>query len=145
MLKESDSSLEYIDQDSLEAFNYDVDNSLNSPNSPFSLPVALTSSTDIRVASPPLFLPSFPKFSFNPEFESFSSPGRIVKEEPRSDKIDESRLTSLIDKPELAPSTSEKAFCYYPSPPKSLQKPKKKPSRRNILYIYKDKSALVEQ
>ncbi|MBW0554477.1 hypothetical protein O181_094192 [Austropuccinia psidii MF-1] len=110
MLNGSDYSLEYIDQDSLEALNSNIENSLNPQDSPFNLPVAFTSSPDIKLASPPLFLPSFPTFSLNPEFESLSSPGRIIKEEPKSNKIDESHLTSLIDQPKLAPSTSNKDF-----------------------------------
>ncbi|MBW0581413.1 hypothetical protein O181_121128 [Austropuccinia psidii MF-1] len=99
-------------------------NSLNPPDSPFNLPVAFTSSPDVELSSPPLFLPASPTFSLNPEFKSSSSPGRIVKEEPRSDKIDESGLTSFINQPELAPSTSNKTCCYSPSPPKSPKKTK---------------------
>ncbi|MBW0583276.1 hypothetical protein O181_122991 [Austropuccinia psidii MF-1] len=126
MLNGSDSSLEYLDQDSLETFNFNRESSLNPPDSPFSFLVAFTSSPDVKLASPPLFLPSSPTFLLYSEFKSSYSPGRIVKEEPRSDKIDESGLTSFINKPELAPSTSNKAFCYSPSPPKSLKKQNKK-------------------
>ncbi|MBW0571205.1 hypothetical protein O181_110920, partial [Austropuccinia psidii MF-1] len=126
MFNGSDSSLEYLDQDSLVTFNFNGENSLNPPNSPFNFPVAFTSSPYVKVASPPLFLPSSPTFSLNPEFKLSSSPGKIVKEEPRSDKIDESGLTSFINQPELAPSTSNKALCYSPSPPKSLKKKNKK-------------------
>ncbi|MBW0586152.1 hypothetical protein O181_125867 [Austropuccinia psidii MF-1] len=89
MFNGSDSSLEYLDQDSLETFNVNVENSLNPPDSPFNLPVAFTSSPDVKLASPPLFLPSSPTFSLDPEFKSSSSPGRIIKEEPRLDEIDE--------------------------------------------------------
>ncbi|MBW0539236.1 hypothetical protein O181_078951 [Austropuccinia psidii MF-1] len=122
----SDSSLEYLDQYLLEEFNFNVENSFNPPDSPFNLPVAFTSSPDIKLASPPLILHSSPTLLFNPELKSSSSPGRIIKEEPRSEKIDESLLASLIHQPELAPSTSNKACCYSPSPPNSLKNPKKK-------------------
>ncbi|MBW0563229.1 hypothetical protein O181_102944 [Austropuccinia psidii MF-1] len=57
MLHGYDSSLEYFDQDSLQAFNSNVENSLNPPDSPFNLPVAFNSSLDIKLASPPFFLP----------------------------------------------------------------------------------------
>ncbi|MBW0581672.1 hypothetical protein O181_121387 [Austropuccinia psidii MF-1] len=112
MLNGSDSSLEYLDQYSLETFNFNRENSLNPPDSPFNFPVAFTSSPDVKLASPPLFLPSSPTFLLNPQFRSSPSPGRIVKEEPRLDEIDESGLTSFIDQPELAPFTSNKDFCY---------------------------------
>ncbi|MBW0590689.1 hypothetical protein O181_130404 [Austropuccinia psidii MF-1] len=133
MLNGSDSSLEYLDQDSLETFNFNIENSLNPPDSPFSLPVAFNSSPDVKLASPPLFLPSSPTFLLNPEFKSSSSPGRIIKEELRSNKINESSLTSFIDHPELAPSTSNKAFCYSPSPTKFLKKQNKKFFKEKIL------------
>ncbi|MBW0582380.1 hypothetical protein O181_122095 [Austropuccinia psidii MF-1] len=126
MFNGSDSSLEYLDQDSLETFNFNVENSLNPPDSPFNLPVAFTSSPDVKLASPPLLLHSSPTFLLNPEFKSSSSPGRIIKEEPRSNKINDSGLTSFIYHPELSPYTSNKACCYYPSPPKSLKKQNKK-------------------
>ncbi|MBW0576320.1 hypothetical protein O181_116035 [Austropuccinia psidii MF-1] len=142
MFNGSDSSLEYLDQDSLETFNLNIENSLNPPDSSFNLPVAFTSSPDFKLASPPLFLPSSPTFSLNPEFKSSSSPGRIVKEEPRSYKTDESGLTSFINQPELAPSTSNKACCYSPSPRKSLKKQKKNSSRKNILYSHKDQCVI---
>ncbi|MBW0572849.1 hypothetical protein O181_112564 [Austropuccinia psidii MF-1] len=51
----SASSLEYLDQDSLETLNFNVENSLNPPESPFKLPVDFTSSPDVKSASPPLF------------------------------------------------------------------------------------------
>ncbi|MBW0501753.1 hypothetical protein O181_041468 [Austropuccinia psidii MF-1] len=126
MFNGSESSLEYLDQDSLETFNFNRENSLNPPDSPFNFHVAFTSSPDVKLASPPLFLPSSPTFSLNPEFKSSSSPGRIAKEELRLDKIDESGLTYFINKPELAPSKSNKAVCYSPSPPKSLNKQNKR-------------------
>ncbi|MBW0590706.1 hypothetical protein O181_130421 [Austropuccinia psidii MF-1] len=138
MFNGSDYSLEYLDLDSLETFNFNIEDSLNPPDSPFNLPVAFTSIPDVKLASPPLFSPSSPTFSLNPEFEVSSSPGRIIKEETRSNEIDESGLTSFIDKPELAPSTSNKAFSYSPSAPKSLKNKIKKPSRKNILYACKD-------
>ncbi|MBW0511922.1 hypothetical protein O181_051637 [Austropuccinia psidii MF-1] len=89
MFNGSDSSLEYFDQDSLEKFNFNRENSLNTPDSPSNFPLAFTSSPDVKLASPLLFLPSSPTFLLNPEFKSSSSPGRIVKEEPRLDEIDE--------------------------------------------------------
>ncbi|MBW0570016.1 hypothetical protein O181_109731 [Austropuccinia psidii MF-1] len=137
MFNGSDSSLEYLYQDSLETFNFNGENSLNRPDSPFSFPVAFTSSPDVKLASPPLFLLSSPSFLLNPEFKSSSSPGRILKEEPRLDKIDESGLTSFINQPELAPSTSNKAFCYSPSPPKSLKKQNKKILQEKIFSVIK--------
>ncbi|MBW0579521.1 hypothetical protein O181_119236 [Austropuccinia psidii MF-1] len=118
----SDSSLEYLDQDSLDTFIFNGENSLSPPDSPFNFPEAVTSSPDVKLASPTLFLPSSPTFLLNPGLKSSSSPGRIVKEEPILDEIDESGLTPFINQPELAPSTSNKAFCYSPSPPKSVKK-----------------------
>ncbi|MBW0530537.1 hypothetical protein O181_070252 [Austropuccinia psidii MF-1] len=126
MFNGSYSSLEYLDQYSLETFNFNVENGLSPPDSPFNLPVTFPSSPEAKLASPPLFLPSSPTFLLNPEFKSSSSPGRIIKEETRSNKIDESGLTSFIDQPESAPSTSNNACCYSPSPPKSLKKQNKK-------------------
>ncbi|MBW0591836.1 hypothetical protein O181_131551 [Austropuccinia psidii MF-1] len=108
MFNASDSSLEYLDQHSLEKFNFNIESSLNPPNSPFNLPVSFTSSPDVKLASPPLFLPSSPTFLLNTEFKSSSSPGSIIKEEPRSNEINEPGLTSFIDHPELAPFTSNK-------------------------------------
>ncbi|MBW0465191.1 hypothetical protein O181_004906 [Austropuccinia psidii MF-1] len=105
------SSSEYLDQDSIEAFNSNMENNLNSSKSPFNIPVAFTPSPDIKLASPPLFLPSLPTFSLNHELKSLPSPGRIIEEEPILDKIDESHLVSLNDQPELAPSESNKACC----------------------------------
>ncbi|MBW0492116.1 hypothetical protein O181_031831 [Austropuccinia psidii MF-1] len=58
MFNGSASSLEYLDQDSLETFNLNVENDSNPPESPFNLPVALTSIPEVKLASPPLFLPS---------------------------------------------------------------------------------------
>ncbi|MBW0545188.1 hypothetical protein O181_084903 [Austropuccinia psidii MF-1] len=126
MFNGSDSSLEYLDQDSLETLNFNIEDSLNPPDSPFNLPVAFTSSHDFKLACPPSFLPSSPTFFLNPEVKPSSSPGRIIKEEPRFNKIDESGLTSFIDHPELAPSTSNKDCCYSKSPPKCLKKQNKK-------------------
>ncbi|MBW0488032.1 hypothetical protein O181_027747 [Austropuccinia psidii MF-1] len=87
MLNGSDSSLEYLDKDSLETFNFNVVNSLIPPDSPFSLPVVFTSIPDLKLASPPLFLPSSPKFLLNTEFKSSSSPGSIINKDSRSNKI----------------------------------------------------------
>ncbi|MBW0472578.1 hypothetical protein O181_012293 [Austropuccinia psidii MF-1] len=53
----SDSSLEYLHQDSLETFNFNIRNSLSPPDPPCNIPVAFTSSPDVKLASTPLFLP----------------------------------------------------------------------------------------
>ncbi|MBW0591409.1 hypothetical protein O181_131124 [Austropuccinia psidii MF-1] len=89
ILNAADSSLEYLDKDSVETFNFNVENSLIPPASPFSLPVPFTSIPDLKLASPPLFLPSSPKCLLNTEFKSSSSPGNIINKDSRSNKINE--------------------------------------------------------
>ncbi|MBW0525085.1 hypothetical protein O181_064800 [Austropuccinia psidii MF-1] len=88
MLNGPDSYLKYLDQNSLEAFDPNIENSSHPPDSPFKLPVGLHHSPDIKLDSTRLFLHSFPTFSLNPKFKSSPSPGSIIKEYPRSDKID---------------------------------------------------------
>ncbi|MBW0496051.1 hypothetical protein O181_035766 [Austropuccinia psidii MF-1] len=65
----ADSYLEYLHQNSPEEFNFNIENSLSPPDSPYNLPVAFPSSPDIKLASPPLFLPSLPTFLLHPEFK----------------------------------------------------------------------------